>query len=46
LLDLLFDPEDGGSNFPQNVDEVLPEFTAQNPRKYLTANGVRISNVT
>jgi hypothetical protein len=46
LLDILFDPEDGDSKFPRNVGEVLPEFTAQNPRKYFSVNGVRISDVT
>jgi hypothetical protein len=42
LLDLLFDPEDGGSTFFRNVPELLPDYTVSNPRIHL----LRISDPT
>jgi hypothetical protein len=32
-LDLLFNPEDGGSMFLRNVSEHLPDYTASHPRR-------------
>jgi hypothetical protein len=32
LFGLLFDPEDGGSTFLQNTNELLPDFTVSYPR--------------
>jgi hypothetical protein len=33
LLDLLFEPEDGGSMFLRNVDELQPDYMASYPVK-------------
>jgi hypothetical protein len=34
LLALLYDSEDGGSMFLQNVSKVLPDYMASHPRRY------------
>jgi hypothetical protein len=33
MLALLFNPEDGGSMFFEKVTELLPDYTASQPRK-------------
>jgi hypothetical protein len=33
LLGLLFNPEDGGSMFLQNIDKLLLDYTASHPRR-------------
>jgi hypothetical protein len=33
VLGLLFDPEDGDSTFPRNVNQLLPDYTKSIPRK-------------
>jgi hypothetical protein len=37
LLGLLFDPEDGGSVFLQNVSELIPDYTVSHPRTQYSA---------
>jgi hypothetical protein len=47
LLVLLFDPEDGGNMFLQNVGLLSPDYTALYPRSQNSSvTTMRISNTT
>jgi hypothetical protein len=34
---LLFDPEDGGTMFLQNISKLFPDYTVSHPRRYCTS---------
>jgi hypothetical protein len=45
LLDLLFDPENGGSIFFQSVGKLQPDHMSLDPRRYFILTAVKTSNV-
>jgi hypothetical protein len=42
LLDVFFDPDDGGSTFIRNADKLLPDYTASHPRRSYYLNSVKL----